>query len=210
MLHGGQIFLFLASSAAVRIYFRKQKIMRKLLVISVFLLALANASAVRAQNMHLATNLLDYANFGTINAEFGLSPSPKWSFYIKGRYNPFTFHINGQKQNRVASCAVGSKYWFWYSNSGWFLNTNIVYSIYNTGGIIDEYAYEGDSYGLSVGGGYALMLNKRWNLDFGFGVQGGFANYTMYACPRCGKVEKNGNRFYVVPGALMIQLSRIL
>ena len=85
-----------------------------------------------------------------------------------------------------------------------------MYSIYNTGGIIDEYAYEGDSYGLSVGGGYALMLNKRWNLDFGFGLQGGFANYTKYACPRCGKVEKKGNRFYVVPGALMIQLSRIL
>ena len=184
--------------------------MRKQLVISVFLLAGMCTSAVHAQNMHLATNLLDYANFGTINAEFGLSPYPKWSFYIKGRYNPFTFQINGQKQNRVASCAVGSKYWFWYSNSGWFLNSNIVYSIYNTGGIIDEYAYEGDSYGITAGGGYALMLNKKWNLDFGVGVQGGFANYTKYACPKCGKVELKRKRFYVVPGALMVQLSRIL
>ena len=190
--------------------FANKKNMRKLLVISAVLLASMCASAVHAQNMHLATNLLDYANFGTINAEFGLSPYPKWSFYIKGRYNPFTYRFNGQKQNRVASCAAGAKYWFWYSNSGWFLNSNIGYSIFNTGGIINGYAYEGDAYSIAAGGGYALMLNERWNLDFGVGVQGGFANYTKYACPKCGKVELERKRFYVVPGAIMVQLSRIL
>lgn len=184
--------------------------MRKLLVISAFLLASMYASAVHAQNMHLATNFLDYVNFGTINAEFGLSPYPKWSFYIKGRYNPFTYRINRQKQNRVASCALGAKYWFWYSNTGWFLNTNICCSIFNTGGILDGYAYEGDAYGITAGVGYALMLNRRWNLDFGVGVQSGFANYTKFACPKCGKVNLKGKGFYIVPGAIMVQLSRIL
>ena len=184
--------------------------MRKLLVISVFLLAGMCTSAVHAQNMHLATNLLDYANFGTINAEFGLSPYPKWSFYIKGRYNPFTFQINGQKQNRVASCALGTKYWFWYSNSGWFLNSNISYSVFNTGGILNGYAYEGDAYGITAGGGYALMLNKKWNLDFGVGVQTGYTSYTKYSCPRCGRIVEKKSKMYFFPSNIMVQLSRII
>ena len=177
------------------------------LLFTVQLLWLSNAYA---QNIHVATNLLDYLNFGTINGEFGLSPSPKWSFYIKGRYNPFSFDINKRMQNRVAAVAIGAKYWFWYSNSGWFLNSHIGYSIYNTGGIINGYAYEGDAYGVTLGCGYALMLGKKWNVDFGFGIQGGYTSYTKYACPRCGEVMGNKKQIYLAPGGMMVQLSRIL
>ena len=184
--------------------------MKKLVVSLMFAVCTMCADAAQAQNMHLATNLLDYLNFGTINAEFGLSPTPKWSFYIKGRYNPFSFHFGKPLQNRVASAVAGAKYWFWYSNSGWFLNANLGYTIFNTGGILNEYAYEGDACGITAGAGYALMLGKKWNLDFGFGIQGGIVSYTKYACPRCGKVEMNQRRFYVVPGGFMVQLSRII
>lgn len=207
MLH---IFLFLACSQNCGCYFRKQKTMKKLCLYLLSAICFLTAANLNAQNMHLATNLLDYINFGTINGEFGLSPTPKWSFYIKGRYNPFAFNNHNQKQNRVASVAVGSKYWFWYSNSGWFLNAHIGYSIYNTGGIFDEYAYEGDAYGVTLGGGYALMISKKWNLDFGFGIQGGYTSYTQYACPKCGKVIGRKEQLYVVPGSLMVQFSRIL
>ena len=169
-----------------------------------------NAANVNAQNMHVATNFLDYLNFGTINAEFGLSPVPKWSVYIKGRYNPFIYKSGDIRQNKVASLAVGAKYWFWYSNSGWFLNSHLGYGIYNTGGIYDEYAYEGEALGLVVGCGYALMLGKKWNLDFGFGLQAGVTAYTRYACPKCGRIEEKQNRFFLVPSNLMVQLSRIL
>lgn len=184
--------------------------MKKVIVLLVLALCSLCVEDAKGQNMHLATNLLDYVNFGTINAEFGLSPSPKWSYYVKGRYNPFTFRLGKQMQNRVASMAVGAKYWFWYSNSGWFLNSNTGYTVFNTAGIIDGYAYEGDALSVTVGAGYALMLGKKWNLDFGFGVQVGIASYTKFACPRCGKFEYSRQRFYVVPGSLMIQLSRII
>lgn len=160
--------------------------------------------------MYVATNLLDYLNLGTINAEFGLSPWPEWSFYLKGRYNPFTYNFDGQIQNRVAGGAIGARYWFWYSNSGWFLNAHTGYSKYNTGGIADSYAYEGDAVSVAMGGGYALMLSKRLNLDFALGIQGGHTSYTKYACPKCGKIIGRSKKIFVAPANMLVQLSLIL
>ena len=202
--------LFQASWLEREGYFRKQKNMKRFVILLVIAAGTFCAARVEAQNMHVATNLLDYLNFGTINAEFGLSPVPKWSYYIKGRYNPFTFRAGDNLQNRTASVAAGAKYWFWYANSGWFLNSHIGYGIYNTGGIYNGYAYEGDAVSIAVGGGYALMLNKQWNLDFGVGVQTGYTSYTKYSCPRCGRIVEKKSKMYFFPSNIMVQLSRIL
>ena len=202
--------LFQASWLEREGYFRKQKNMKRFVILLVIAAGTFCAARVEAQNMHVATNLLDYLNFGTINAEFGLSPVPKWSYYIKGRYNPFTFRAGDNLQNRTASVAAGAKYWFWYANSGWFVNGQVGYGIYNTGGIYNGYAYEGDAVSIAVGGGYALMLNKQWNLDFGVGVQTGYTSYTKYSCPRCGRIVEKKSKMYFFPSNIMVQLSRIL
>lgn len=163
-----------------------------------------------AQNTYIATNLLGYLNFGTINAEFGLSPWAKWSLYARGNYNPFTYKIEKQFQNRVASIALGGKYWFWYNNSGWFLNSHATYSKYNTGGVFDSYSYEGDAISITAGGGYALILNKKWNLDFGIGIQGGYTSFVKYACPKCGKVMERDKKIFITPSNILVQLTYIL
>mgnify|MGYP003310837390 CR=1 FL=1 len=106
--HRGYILLFQASRLVEGCYFRKQKNMRKIIVLFAIAAGSLCAANASAQNMHLATNLLDYLNFGTINCEFGLSPAPKWSFYVKGRYNPFTYKGGGGMQNRVAAAAAGA------------------------------------------------------------------------------------------------------
>ena len=184
--------------------------MKKINILVAVLAALFCSTGIDAQNMYVSTNLLDYLNLGTINGEFGLNPLPKWSFYARGRYNPFTYNVNGQKQNRVAGLAVGARYWFWYTNSGWFLNSHIGGALYNTGGIFDGYAYEGAACSLTLGGGYSLMLNERWNLDFGLGVQGGYTSFTKYTCPKCGKVLGDGKKVFVAPSNMLVQLSLIL
>lgn len=167
-------------------------------------------NSLYGQNMYISTNLLDYFNLGTINGEFGLSPGPNWSFYIRGRYNPFSFDIGAPVQNRVASVVSGAKYWPWYAYAGWFITANAGYSMYNTGGLFNSYSFEGNAWHLSIGGGYALMLSKRFNLDFGIGVQGGYTSYTKYACPRCGKVVNRDKKLYVAPSNMMVQLTMIL
>lgn len=193
-----------------RIFSQKKIAMKKFYILSVALAALLFSSRAEAQNMYVSTNLLDYLNIGTINGEFGLSPWPKWSLYARARYNPFTLKMDRQIQNRVAGGAVGARYWFWYWGSGWFLDARLGASLYNTGGIWDSFAYEGEAYSLSVGGGYSLMLGPRWNMDFALGVQGGYTSFTKYACPRCGKVLEEGKKLFVAPSNLLVQLTLML
>ncbi|MBQ2913373.1 MAG: DUF3575 domain-containing protein [Bacteroidales bacterium] len=184
--------------------------MKKIYILMVALGALLYSTPADAQNIYVSTNLLDYLNIGTINGEFGLSPWPNWSFYARARYNPFTLKLDKQIQNRVAGGALGAKYWFWYWGSGWFADAHLGYSVYNTAGIWNKYAYEGEAVGISAGGGYSLMLNERWNLDFALGVQGGYTSYTKYACPKCGKVTYKGKKIYVAPSNILVQLTLML
>lgn len=190
--------------------FSQKKKMKRIIVFLVALSALLIPKPVDGQNMYVATNLLDYLNLGTINAEFGLSPWPEWTLYLKGRYCPFSHNLGGRLQNRVAGGAAGARYWFWYSHAGWFLDAHAGYSKYNTGGIFDSYAYEGDAFSIAAGGGYSLMLNRRWNLDFGLGLQAGHTSYVKYACPRCGKVVGRDKKIFVAPANVLVQLSLML
>ncbi|MEF9986872.1 MAG: DUF3575 domain-containing protein [Bacteroidales bacterium] len=167
------------------------------------------------QNFSISTNFLEYFNLGTINGEFGLSITPKWSVYLQGRYNPFTFKRNGvmsngyknQMQNRQLSAAIGAKYWLWYTNSGWFISSQLSYTKYNRGGIIKDDTYQGDAYGITMGAGYSLMLGKHLNIDFGIGIMGGYTSYIKYLCPRCGTIVKEDKKIYVAPNNLLVQLS---
>ena len=164
-----------------------------------------------AQNMYVASNCVDYLYLATLNAEFGINVSSNWSVYINGKYNPFSYDWGERTiQHKQASVAIGSKYWFWYVNSGWFLNSNIRYSRYNFGGIIDKYGYQGNSYSWGVGAGYALILSKKLNLDFGLGLSVGYTNYSKYMCPTCGKFIEKRKKIYVAPSDLMVQLSVML
>lgn len=168
------------------------------------------------QQMAVSTNLAGYLNFGTINGEFGLSVSPKWSVYLQGRLNPFTFRSrnnlmeNGyprQMQNRQVAGFIGAKYWFWHTHSGWFLFSHLGYVKYNVGGIFTNDTYQGRAYGVTLGGGYSLMLSSRLNLDFGIGVMGGITSYLKYLCPRCGEITGEDKRLFIAPDNFLIQLS---
>ncbi|MBR7157821.1 MAG: DUF3575 domain-containing protein, partial [Bacteroidales bacterium] len=157
----------------------------------------------------LASNIIGYANLGTINGEIGLGLSQHFSLYIQGKYNPFTFKKDTpqQFQSRQAAFSVGCRYWLWHLWSGWFIIGQTGYSKYNRGGIISERTFEGDAYGVTLGGGYALMLSKHFNVDFGAGIMGGYTEYKKYRCPQCGKLEDKGKKLFVAPNNLMVQFS---
>ncbi len=169
-----------------------------------------------AQDFSLSTNIIDYLNFGTINGEVGLSISQKWSLSLSGKYNPFTFTnknkrlsngYNKQKQSKQLSFSAGGRYWPWYVNSGWFILGEAGYSAYNWGGIVSETTYQGDLYGATIGGGYALMLSKNLNIEFGAGVMLSYTDYIKYACPKCGERLANRGKFFVMPNNILLQLT---
>lgn len=162
------------------------------------------------QRLSVSTNLLNYLNFGTINGEISLGISQHFSLYVQGKYNPFKYKYNyGTRQlnNRQLAFAVGAKWWPWHLYSGWFLSGQTGFTRYNRGGIVSQDTYEGDAYGITVGAGYALMINRHINMDFGIGVIGGYTDFVKYACPSCGKIKNRGKKIFVAPNNVLVQLS---
>ena len=91
-------------------------IMKRLTALGITaLFLLAGCLQANGQKWSIATNLLDYANFLTLNMEAGVSVHRHWSISAKGRYNPFSFptalNEAGVLQNRTGSVSAGFKYW---------------------------------------------------------------------------------------------------
>lgn len=76
------------------------------------------AVAAEAQNASIGTNVMDYADFGTLNAEASLGVARHWSVNAAVRYNPFSYSGGSGDmgmQNRQQMYSAGVRYWPWYN-----------------------------------------------------------------------------------------------
>ncbi len=152
------------------------------------------------------TNAVDLAFLGTLNAEIQFAVAQHFSVLGQARYNNWTYN-NGQAnqfESRQKTYALGARFWPWYSYSGWWMEAKAQYQEYNRGGIGTLQTEEGDAVGGTLAAGYSLQINKWFNLDFGLGGWLGNARYTIYACPSCGKVLEDGNKFFILPNEVTI------
>lgn len=162
------------------------------------------------QKAGISTNILEYVNMGTLNAEASYAVSRYWTVNAGARYNPFTYRMAGrQVNNRQQSYYAGVRYWPWYAYSGWWVSGKARYQEYNAGGLVSSRTDEGDRFGLGVAAGYAYMLGKHFNLDFGVGLWSGYDLYTRYSCPSCGVTEASGGRFFVLPDDILIAVTYV-
>lgn len=204
------IFLFLHIDLLCCRIVLQQKEMKKRVILILFM---ALSSAVTyAQRYGAGTNLLGYANFLTLNAELSAALARKWSIALTGKYNPWTFNKDREAterlQNRQLTFAAGFRYWPWHIYSGWYVGVQGQYTKYSSGGIRNQATYEGDILGMNFNFGYALMLSRHWNIDFGGGLLVGRNVYDKYACPRCGKlIGKDKEKIYIAPNSLLIQFA---
>ena len=157
----------------------------------------------------VATNVVDWAMFGTINGSGSFAVNRYWTLNATIKYNPWTWNaqdastqINQKQQTYLA----GAQYWPWTVYSGWWLGAYGQYSEYNRGGLWSKKTEEGDAMGVSLGFGYSLMLLKNINLGFGITGWGGQKNYVTYACPTCGKIIDSGSKGFVDLDTLLISL----
>ena len=168
---------------------------------------IAAAAAASAQTAAISTNAVDCANFGTLNAEASAALSQHWTLNAAFRYNPWTFGSgDGVMQNRTRTVSAGARYWLWNVYSGWWFGARAQWEEYNRGGILSRETEEGDAYGAALSAGYSLMLHRSFNLDFGFGMWGGWKQYTTYRCPTCGKITDEGDRWFFTPSDVLISL----
>lgn len=158
-----------------------------------------------AQKVSVSTNLLNWADLGTINAEMSYAPGRHITINLQGEYNNWSFgsvEKGNPFQDRVRGGALGVRWWLWNVFSGWWIGIDGRVQEYNRGGFFGKKdTEEGFAYGGGLSVGYSLMLSRHWNLDFGIGGWCGLTQYTTYACPRCGTIVDSGRKFFVMPSS---------
>lgn len=172
--------------------------MKKCLVI----MALFLCTRSHAQSLSIATNALEYVNFCTLNAEVGLAVGRHLSVTAGALYNPWDFGDgdSGIIRNRQRTFNLGVRWWPWNIYSGWWVSMKGQYREYNgnpfsRGGITKE----GDAVGAGIALGYALMLSRHFNLDFGAGFWAGSEYRRNYSCPTCGDILEEGRGGFFRP-----------
>ena len=184
--------------------------MKKILLLMTFIAFISSKAS--AQDWSLSTNLVDYITLGTLNLEGSAATGRHITINASARVNPWIFHKcdpSKQMQNKHQTYAVGARYWPWHIYSGWWISGMAQYQEYNRGGIISDRTEEGDAFGLSVGGGYSLMIHENLNLDFGLALWGGQKSYVTYACPSCGKITDKGRKWFLMPNEIRVSIAYI-
>lgn len=170
--------------------------MKKLLV--VVLLLLAFGTMARAQKCAVGTNVLDWANLATVNANVDYAISRHLSLVGEARWNGVKFKdpdplFLGHRyvENKKFQLSAGVKYWPWYVFSGLNIGAKAFYKSYQNSGMFTDDLETGKRAALGLSVGYSFMITKHINIEVGVG---GFAGYNFqYArydcpCPEC--VEK--------------------
>lgn len=163
-----------------------------------------------AQQVAVSTNIAQYLNFGTLNAEGSVSVARHWTATAAARYNPFSFRTHQADEKHInrkqMTFSAGARYWPWHVYSGWWAGSRLQYQQYNNGGLVSPETSEGERYGLALSGGYTYMLSDRVNVEFGAAFWGGWGWYVTYDCPVCGLTVDKGKKFFVLPDEAIISL----
>ena len=120
-------------------------------IIITAIIALGVACSAHAQDFSVSTNAVDWANFGTMNAEASAAVARHISVNAGVRYNPWSFgQGNERKQNKAITASAGLRYWPWNIYSGWWAGARAQWEQYNRGGISSRETEEGDEYGAAL------------------------------------------------------------
>ena len=165
----------------------------------VLLFLLGAPFMTRAQKVSLGTDAIQWANFGTVNIDLGVSVHQHLSFSAGGRFNPWEFGRNNVKVHYHQKGAyLGCRYWPWYVFSGWWFGAKVQYMDYSRTGIWRPALEEGKRLGAGFSFGYTVMLSEKINLEFGAGSWGGYElDYALYECPVCMDLRDSGARGFI-------------
>lgn len=177
---------------------------------------LLSAPALHAQDpelehrarMAVSQNVADYIFLGTLNAEIQYSVHRNWTLGLGARYNNWTWRQrqDTQFEARQQTYYLDGRWWPWYTYSGWWAGSKLQYKEYNRGGLVSPETEEGDAFGLSIGGGCSIHVNRWLNVDVGLYGWGGLTKYVTYACPYCGQRTDEGTKAFFLPDEARIAL----
>lgn len=165
---------------------------------------------VAAASLALSTNVMEYANVGTLNIDAQYGVARHWTVCAGVKYNPFTLgEGDGQMQKRQRTLSAGARWWPWHVYSGWWVSGNLRYQEYNFGGWESPVTREGDRWGGIASAGYTYMLTPHLNIDMGIGFWSGYDRYRTFACQNCGRIMGEGGKVFFLPSDILLSLTYI-
>ncbi|MBR5034714.1 MAG: DUF3575 domain-containing protein [Bacteroidales bacterium] len=171
--------------------------MKAKLLLTMALLALG-AMPVRAEEEQpatykwtVATDAVQWALLGCINASVEYCPGENWGFMAAMRYNPFTYLRGTEKQTqlRQATPVLGVKYWVDAPYEGWFMDGRVLASVYSVSNVFNSGCFDGQAIAAGIGAGWCRVLDERWRLSLGAGVLAALHDTTFYMGPVCGRIS---------------------
>lgn len=188
---------------------------RRFLTILILLTALTSSFQLMSQEKRktrvaLSTDVVDWANFATINLEAGVSVHQHFSIQAGAKYNPWEFktrNLGLQLYNKQTTAYAGFRYWPWYVFSGWWVGAQVQYTDYAETGVWRHALDTGAAVGGGLSFGYTLMLHEKFNLEFGAGVWAGRRfEHNLYCCPDCMRIRECGPGNFVALNDISIAL----
>ena len=173
------------------------------------LLFIGSASLAPAQKVSVSTNMLEWGNFGTMNADVGVSISQHFSLFAGGRYNPWSFQAKSSMPiyNKQTTGYVGVRYWPWYVWSGWWVSAKVRYTQFSETGVLRPKLFEGRSIGAGLAFGYTWMLSEHFNIEVGGGAWAGrHLEFAQYRTVRSMELQDSGPRNFAFIDEMSLSL----
>lgn len=180
-------------------------------MLAVCILLMCLPPVAQAQKWAVSTNVLTWANMGTINAECAASVHRHISLNAGFTANPWEMSTptDVKIMNKQYGGYFGAKIWPWHTFSEWWIGAKVQYKNFEQVGLLSSNLMSGDALGAGLSAGYSLMIGGNFNLDFGLGFWGGrLLDYKKYKGTRKvdSEIADSGARNFFFLDNIMLSL----
>ena len=184
------------------------KLVKKIFVSVVFLIACMSADRVGAQTVALRNNLLYDATL-TPNLGADIRVDSLWTIGALVGLNAWDIDKDKNKKWRHFLIAPNVRRWLGdslFHKS--YVEADLIYSHYNVGNTkipfglysgVKDRRLQGDLIALGGKYGYSWILARHWRIEAEAGIAVGYAWFKEYECATCGKQLGNGDRIFLLP-----------
>ena len=184
------------------------KLVKKIFVSVVLLIACMSADRVGAQTVALRNNLLYDATL-TPNLGADIRVDSLWTIGALVGLNAWDIDKSANKKWRHLLVSANARRYLGdslYHKS--YVEGNLIYSHFNVGNTkipfglynaVKNRRLQGDLFALGAKYGYSWILARDWRIDAEAGIAVGYAWFKEYECPTCGQFIGNDCRIFLLP-----------
>ncbi len=159
------------------------------------------AAKMGAQEWAVKSNVLSDLT-ATLNVAGELRLAEQYSVQLGVSYNPFCYSDN--HKTKLFMVKPEARWWLSEVFYGAYVGTQLHYARFNFAGMtpvttLREHRYQGNSFGISVSGGYHWMLSTFWNIEASLAVGYMHQSYSKFGPAWNDPFIRKGHSNYIGP-----------